>query len=998
MKISSLLHVGCSAAALMIGATAAQAQTTPQTPSAVDAQAAPAAQALPADDQTPPPPAAADIIVTGSRVITNSNNSPTPLTTVSTEKLAQTTPSNIPDALNKLPSFALSSSTRTSNNPSSNGAGNFLNLRGFGAQRTLILLDGARVPPTAANGTVDINTLPQMLMSRVDVVTGGASAVYGSDAVTGVVNFVLDKKFNGVKAIAQAGVSDYGDDASYRIGVAAGTSLMDGRLHIEGSYEHYYSNGIQNKLDRPYGQYSYTTTGAGTAASPFHLNINSRLPIGYTPGGYFSIAKGANAGPGALYGDYTFSATGQLVPFTHGLPSGSTGTESGGDGGDGNMGFGKGADTWLTAKLRSDQAFGRFDFDLTDHIRLYGQGTYATSTNFAVFYPQWFSATILATNPYLPQAVRDGLAANGTSRFTFSRSFQNEPGSGSLGQTRSYNATIGLEGDISRFRWNAYYTHGDSLLHETDPGNINQEQLIAALDSVVGPNGQIVCRVSTTAAGAAKYPGCQPFNPFGPNSETAGTFQFFDHPTDFRLTNKLDDFAASVTGKLFDNWAGPVNVAVSGEYRDFSLRIASNYLPTALVDCTLLNPQTCPGTNTSNGALNPATQTPAVWALNVVSPVYASENVAEIAGEVDFPLLRDFAVAKALDLNAAVRYTHYSITGSATTWKVGFTWEVSDWLKLRGTRSRDFRAPTLQDLFNPIQAGISSYNDVLTSQSIPNMIVQTQGNPNLKPEVANTLTLGGVFKPRFLPGFSASLDWYRIKINNAIASVSGTDATVQNECISSGGTSPFCAFFIGRPGPLTDHSPSNVPTKVLSQPFNVAKTETYGVDGEIDYHSSAPAIGAGGASIDSRLLVSYQPKLTAQTLPTSVVTDAAGAVGLAEWRIAFDLGYTTGPFHIGAEERWHSSEFRSSNPTQVFAEGKIPAIAYTDINLSYKFGHATRSEKPFETFLSIENLFNKQPALFLGSGLAGAPGFTYPVARDQDVVGRYFTMGVRARF
>jgi outer membrane receptor protein involved in Fe transport len=255
-----------------------------------------------------------------------------------------------------------------------------------------------------------------------------------------------------------------------------------------------------------------------------------------------------------------------------------------------------------------------------------------------------------------------------------------------------------------------------------------------------------------------------------------------------------------------------------------------------------------------------------------------------------------------------------------------------------------------------------------------------------------------VFKPRFLPGFSASLDWYRIKINNAIASVSGTDATVQNECISSGGTSPFCAFFIGRPGPLTDHSPSNIPTKVLSQPFNVAKTETYGVDGEIDYHTSAPAIGSGGASIDSRLLVSYQPKLTAQTLPTSVVTDAAGAVGLAEWRIAFDLGYTTGPFHIGAEERWHSSEFRSSNPTQVYAEGKIPAIAYTDINLSYKFGHATRSEKPFETFLSIENLFNKQPALFLGSGLAGAPGFTYPVPRDQDVVGRYFTMGVRAHF
>ncbi len=141
------------------------------------------------------------------------------------------------------------------------------------------------------------------------------------------------------------------------------------------------------------------------------------------------------------------------------------------------------------------------------------------------------------------------------------------------------------------------------------------------------------------------------------------------------------------------------------------------------------------------------------------------------------------------------------------------------------------------------------------------------------------------------------------------------------------------------------------------------------------------------------------PKLTQQTLPNAVVTDAAGAVGLAGMAPGVRTSAcASGPFRIGAEERWHSSEFRSSNPTQVFAEGKIPAIAYTDLNVSYKFGHASSSAKPFETFLSVENLFNKQPALFLGSGLAGAPDFTYPAPRDQDVVGRYFTAGVRARF
>ena len=204
-----------------------------------------------------------EVVVTGSRVITNGDNSPTPVTVVTTEELAVTTPSNVPDALNKLPVFSGSRGQQTLGNASQNSTGNFLNLRGVGIIRTLILFDGHRVPPTAADGTVDTNTIPQLLLQRVDVVTGGASAVYGSDAVTGVVNFVVDKKFNGLKAQGQAGRSVFGDNATVRFGIAGGMDVAGGRGHIEGSAEHYNSDGIPYKTDRAAGSPGAVRRGRG---------------------------------------------------------------------------------------------------------------------------------------------------------------------------------------------------------------------------------------------------------------------------------------------------------------------------------------------------------------------------------------------------------------------------------------------------------------------------------------------------------------------------------------------------------------------------------------------------------------------------------------------------------------------------------------------------------------------------------------------------------------
>jgi len=212
--------------------------------------------------------APADIVVTGSRIVRNGDTLPTPVTVVTTDSLLKTSPSNIPDGLKKLPAFANSRGTAVQGDATDNATGAYLNLRGFGIQRNLILLDGHRVAPTSYTGAVDTNVLPQMLMSRVDVVTGGASAVYGSDAVSGVVNFVLDKKFTGLKVEANSGISSRGDAFSWRAAAAFGTNFANDRGHFMASFEHFDQKGILKEA-RASGRDGYGVVGSGTAANPF---------------------------------------------------------------------------------------------------------------------------------------------------------------------------------------------------------------------------------------------------------------------------------------------------------------------------------------------------------------------------------------------------------------------------------------------------------------------------------------------------------------------------------------------------------------------------------------------------------------------------------------------------------------------------------------------------------------------------------------------------------
>jgi outer membrane receptor protein involved in Fe transport len=515
--------------------------------------------------------------------------------------------------------------------------------------------------------------------------------------------------------------------------------------------------------------------------------------------------------------------------------------------------------------------------------------------------------------------------------------------------------------------------------------NLDNAHLAAAADAVVNPaNGQIVCNVTLTNPGL--YPGCVPLNLFGQNTINSAMSNYILSTTTYHLRENQDDVAGSLSGSLFDTWAGPVNMALSGEYRHLTLDVTSNASPLDHVNCTGLR---------YNCIASGPTATPLYLSNVVANATGRVQNVTEGAFEVNVPLLKDVFLARSLNLNGAVRYTHYDTSGNATTWKVGLDWHLTDELTVRATRSRDIRAPNLNDLFAPISINPAGYTDLHTGNLSGTANVQSQGNPNLKPEVANTLTAGFVYKPGWFPRFSIAIDYYNIKIGDAIGTVSGQTAAVQKQCEASGGTDPLCALFI-RPLPFSDHSAANFPTTVLSQPLNIATLKTAGIDFEMNY--SAPLLGG---NLSLRGLATYVNKLTTVTIPGAEPTYQAGSAstntaGLPKVKVTAFVHYDIGAFSADVQERWFSSTRPSSTHSFIYTDPRFPAAAYTDLTLAYllKVGSSQA-----QVFFSVQNLLNRKIDPYAGAGGGSSvPGLFITTANGEDPIGRYFTGGVRFRF
>ena len=948
-----------------------------------------------------------DIVVTGSR-IKSSFEQPTPVAILSAEDLQTAQPAGIAFALVQAPQFSNSSGPRANTLTSPTTAqGNFLNLRGLGASRTLILIDGDRVPPTSFDGLVNVDVIPELLVSRVDVVTAGVSAVYGSDAVSGVVNYIIDNKFTGVKLNTQAGVSTYGDAFGYRIGGAFGTAFAGDRGHLVMSVEHRDDEQIRQK-DRPetFRQFGLGGRGArsnadveGTAAFPFQLfeNVNWRaltsFPNFVAPSPFPGLPNIGNVGS-------TFDAAGNRIPIDPGVYV-SPNAQLGGSGGLVDP------SRTVISGTKSTRLFGRASFDLTNDINAFVQGNYAhnrtpfqTAINFGAFLP-------LQGNPFLPQAAKfpfpvpDFVPVGVAVVFPSLADFG---GPSTTETNRSWSIKAGIEGNLGgSWDFRAVYQHG-KVEQNVVSREVNQQHLYAALD-VVSVNGTPTCYINTVNPTA--LPGCVPYNPFGANKNTANLpalqgFLFGNSIYD--TTNTMDMFSANVNGQPIDLPAGPVSVSVGFEYRKNSLVRTSNSDPA--IPFNVFDPGT-PANPLDDGIRFPTARTR--FNVSNIGVINGSNDVKEANVELLVPVTAADSAIGELAVSGAGRWTDYSTSGTVYTWKGGLTWAPIEQIRFRGTRSRDIRAPNLFELFAGATSGLANYIPPAPFlQQGGTRATLGGGNANLKPEVANTLSFGVVVQP--VSGLNISVDYYDIDLNQAIQPRTLQD--ILGECASSNFASPVCANITleggGSPTPAILNSPRDIET-IFAGPVNLAFLRTKGIDIETNY--TIP-LSSGqlrfGASANVLLSFKSQTGSTAPLVSQAGYIDIQRSVLLQnaiqpKLRGTLSAAYkSNGGFGLFLQGRYIGKLKQGEVPgltlgrqTFAFVDKEINPVMYVDMNLSQTIKAGPLGSE-LELFANVNNLFNKRPPVIPSEG---NPTGNFPTfAQLYDIMGRYFTVGARIRF
>jgi hypothetical protein len=534
-----------------------------------------------------------------------------------------------------------------------------------------------------------------------------------------------------------------------------------------------------------------------------------------------------------------------------------------------------------------------------------------------------------------------------------------------------------------------HYTHGESRDSVSGINNGNNQYHDAQQDAVIDTDGTTKCWNDTAAAIALYgnlYPGCVPINLFGPNVTSDTAYKYWSRTTKFAMTNRMDDLSADIRGDLFDLPAGPIRAALSGEMRWLDYTVNSSASPTAVVDCTGL--RLCGSTATVKQTL---------WDNNTLASVTANETVWEFSAEAEIPILKDIPFIQTFNANVAGRYTDYSVSGAVQTWKVGLNWHVNNDLYFRGTTSIDIRAPTLNDLYQPLSSTSVGYFDILTNFAGTGTQQVTQGNASLVPEVARTYTAGVVWTPTWFNGFTASVDFYSINLHNAIGSVTGTNTQAQALCNDSSGASPFCQLYqrpiaFGAPGYNT---PANYPTAVLSRNLNSAFQSTEGEDYEVDYHFNLGDITELWAetwpgAITLRAMLNVAPKIDSNTFPGSQITHTTNPKGHA----ALFADYTNGNWSINGQIHWFSDLYKNGvlgSAAVLYAQNRVPSFTTVDLNIARKI--TLDDGSVMQTYFSVQNIGNATPPIVTGS--SGNPGAGIPTPGGEDIMGRYLTIGVR---
>lgn len=1014
------LFSGTAFAAMTI-AGAATAQNTQTQP--VDPVGTAAAQAdTPQNDE--------EVTVTGSRVARLGFQAPTPVTVLTQEQIQNTSPSNnIADFVNQLPSVAGSTKPANSRlNLSSGQAGiNQINLRNAdgptGGTRTLVLLDGRRNVPSTINGVVDINTIPQALVKSIEVVTGGASAAYGSDAVAGVLNFILDKKYTGLKVSVDSGVTTYGDGANYSMDVTGGFAFAGGRGHFLISGELAHRDGIF-QVDRKWNATGFLRIQdpnwvSGVSTTPRYLVRDQIGAANSTPGGLILYSNGGVAN--RLRGTY-FGQGGQVLQYQYGALTypvpGGTAAPSLTQGGSWQVND-SGRNIGLDPEDDRRGIYGRLSFDVASNVSLFAEVGYnkqrvqfnagpnlascgnANASNVGSN-SSTGACTLLADNAYLIQTL-GAAALTGITSVGIGTTAVDLPYRGVDNRREVQRYTIGAEGDLQLFGkpapWNIYGQFGQAKLREQLRNVMNFQRTSNATDAVFAAAGNpggyapgtIVCRINVDANTANDDRSCIPLNRLGVGVANPASFSYF--LGDPYRDETLKQYAAGVNLSTtpFATWAGDVSVAVGAEYRK---ELIKGFVPQ----------QFQPLITTTTTATGTTRSTTNLWSVGNYLPSNGSYNVKEAYLETVVPL------GLGIELNGAVRATDYSTAGYVTTWKGGATWQMTPDVRFRVTRSRDIRAPSLADLF---AAGSSNSNSIsnpggpggtlngvtYTSSGIGYSATVT-GNPDLKPEKANTWNIGAVFTPTFIPGLSVSADYFRIDVKDAIGSLSAQE--IANRCFR--GDAAYCAAIRADPAAATSR------ILISNQPFNFARQLIRGFDFDASYRLPVNKLfdGANGTFGLRGLATYYLENVTDQGLANTLVLNTVGINGgqggTPKWIFRVSASYETPDFSATITGRGISKgrylanviECTTGCPVtttsslyQTAERNHLPGLFYTDFNVTQKVTIDDRSYGSF--FINVTNVFNKSPLILPETGLAA--NSTY-----SDMLGRQYRIGFRAEF
>ncbi len=947
-----------------------------------------------------------EVTVTGSRIRQTSGfETPTPVTAISIDEMFEFAPgNNIARQLAALPQFFGNVSVQNVGTQLVSTSGtSSLNLRSLGGNRTLVLLDGIRVVPAAKDGLVNVDAFPTALMRSVDVVTGGASAAYGADAVGGVVNFRLDREFEGFTLDVGTGMNEFGDGDMWNVSAAGGMSFLDQRLHVIGSVEAREIDQIVRTADEvpEMTRMGLVTNPAWRATDP--AGTNPRQITRPWVASTVSSPYGLILAPGTPLDRQRFTPDGKnTTPFVMGDIGTTTGTQSTSGGPDAmlsNDAFGGGINGTGNA---TQSVFGGVQYQFTESLSVFGQALFGRTDarttadrGGALLYSIW-APSIAVDNAYLPDSVRTIMQQRNMAAIAVHKNGNfpglNEPG---YGQEDSKVITTnsfagGFEWDLPFKDWHlrGIWQEGESERLNTMGGLWRVDRTFLAMDAVRHPTtGAIVCRVQVnnptpaqlaaspsiatlisprSAPGAVRPtdPGairvlspigldntvrdCVPFNVMGAGNMSQAALDYVNGESKVGFGEVEQSFGELLlTGELYEGWgAGPIGFAAGLTSREQSF-----WDDTGPYDITSLSgPRNDPALGI-RGIPSGYTTSFNMHYISTMPIISGQQEVWEYFGEVDVPLWEGTVAGQeqTLGIDLAARRSDYERSGGVDSWKFGANYQVLTDLRLRYTKSTDVREPTFSELFDAQGTNGSFLDPRLPTRPERQVTTISGGNPNLAPEEADTVTAGFVWTPSWelLSGLQMSVDWYDVQIAGAVSQLGAQRIT--EEC-----------FLRQNLCDNIQMDSAGTVTRISNVFLNVAQARVRGVDYEVAYLMEPDFFSAESETFTIRALAGYVAERSDTPLGGAPL-DISGGLNTPDLTSVLTANYRLGPWGVMLQGRHQAESIINTMWIEGVDVDKNTVPSYTWWSGMVSYNGETASGANWRVGLNVQNLFDKGP-------------------------------------